>query len=189
MFGITQRVPQHSEAATTTHAHACCHFLCYSLSVRDWCAHLRNALAAFERARIWQLGLGDGVDPFQFHGRTGAGERDRRVVENSAMATASSLRLAGGARRCAWLHNRFWSSGAGRIVATRVANALELSTHASRTAVRCVFPDSTCADNGDGPDAAGVDGRSNVAANQFWARRGGCFSSALGRVAFFLRWK
>ena len=150
--------------------HAYCYFLCHSLSVRDWCAHIRNALAAAQRPRIWQLGLGGGVDPFQFHGRPGARERDRRIIENSAMATATSLRLAGGARCSAWLHNRFWSSGAGRIVATCVANALELSAHASRTAVRCVFPDSTCADNGDGPDAAGVDRRSNVAANQFWAR-------------------
>jgi hypothetical protein len=100
----------------------------------------------------------------------GARERDRRMIENSTMAAASSLCLAGGARRPAWLHDRFWSSGAGRIVATSVANALELSAHASRPAVRRVFPNSTYADNGDGPDAAGVDRRSNVAANQFWTR-------------------
>src|SRR6266545_4629886 len=87
-----------------------------------------------------------------------------------AVATASFLCLAGGARRSAWLHNRFWSSGAGRIVAARVANALELSAHASWAAVRRVFPNSTYADNCDGPDAPGVDRRSNVAANQFWAR-------------------
>src|SRR4029450_3574159 len=84
------------------------------------------------------------------------------------MATASSLRLAGGASRSAWLHNRFWSSGAGRIVATGVANALELSAHPPRTAVHCVFPNSACADNSHGPDAAGVDRGSNVAANEFW---------------------
>jgi hypothetical protein len=81
------------------------------------------------------------------------------------MATASSLRFAGGARCCAWLHNRFWSSGARRIVATRVAVALELPAHASRTAIRYIFPDSTCADNGDGPDAAGADRRFNIARN------------------------
>src|SRR5215470_14626947 len=86
------------------------------------------------------------------------------------MATASSLRLAGGAGCSAWLHNRFWSSGARRTVATCVAVALELPAHASRTAIRYIFPDSTCADNGDGPDAAGVDRGSNVAANEFWAR-------------------
>ena len=64
--------------------------------------------------------------------------------------------------------NRFWSSGAGRIVATSVASSVELSARASWTAIRCVFPNSTCADNGDGSDAAGVDRRSDVAANQFW---------------------
>src|ERR1043166_3186640 len=86
------------------------------------------------------------------------------------MATAPSLRLAGGARRSVWLHNRFWSSRARRIVATHVADALELSARASRTAIHCLFPDFTCANNGDGPDASGVDRRSNVAANHFWAR-------------------
>src|SRR4030095_6154550 len=122
------------------------------------------------RAGIRQLRLGGGVDPFQFHGWPGTRECDRCIIENSPMATASSLRFAGGTRRFVWLHNRFWSSGARRIVATRLANALELSTHASRIAVHCVFPDSTCADNDDGPDAAGADRRPNVAANQFWAR-------------------
>src|SRR5215831_16794417 len=86
------------------------------------------------------------------------------------MATALFLRSAGGARRSAWLHNRFWSSSAGRITATRVANALELSAHASRTAVHFVLPDSTFADNGDGPHAADFYGRSNIATNKFWAR-------------------
>jgi hypothetical protein len=105
-----------------------------------------------------------------FMGGAGPRERDRRNIENSAMATAPSLRVAGGARRSAWLHNCFWSSGARRIVATCVAAALELSARASRTSICCVFPDSTCADNGDGPDAGGVDRRSNVAANQFWPR-------------------
>ena len=32
-----------------------------------------------------------------FYGRAGPGERDRRNIENSAMATAPSLRVAGGA--------------------------------------------------------------------------------------------
>src|SRR4029077_8999687 len=131
-----------------------------------WCTHIRNSLAEVKRARIRQLGLGGGVNPFEFHGWPCARERDRRIIENSAMATAPSIRVAGGARRSAWLHDRFWSSSARRIVATPVANALELSTHASRTAIRGLFPDSTPADNGDGPDAAGVDRRSNVTANQ-----------------------
>jgi hypothetical protein len=54
-------------------------------------------LAAAKRPGIRQLGLGGGVDPFQFYGRAGPGERDRRNIENSAMATAPSLRVAGGA--------------------------------------------------------------------------------------------
>jgi hypothetical protein len=56
----------------------------------------------FKRPCLWQLGLGDSVDPVQFHGRPGARECDRRVIENSTMAAASSLCLAGGARRSAW---------------------------------------------------------------------------------------
>src|SRR4029453_14170539 len=98
-----------------------------------------------------------GLDPVQFHGGAGTRERDRRVIENSAMATASSLCLAGGARRSAWLHNHFWSSAAGRIVATGVANALELSAYPPRTAVHGVVPDPTRADNSHGVDASGVD--------------------------------
>src|SRR5262249_4644783 len=105
-----------------------------------------------------------------FHGRLGARQRDRRIVENSAMATTASVRFAGGARRSAWLHNRFRSSSARRVVATRVAIALELPAHASRTSVHYVFPDSACADNGHGVDAPGVDRRPNAATNKFWAR-------------------
>ena len=70
------------------------------------------------------------------------------------MATASSLRFAGGARRSVWLHNRFWSSGAGRIVATRVANALELSADVAGAAVRGFLPDVARANDSHGFDTA-----------------------------------
>ena len=73
------------------------------------------------------------------------------------MATAPSLRLAGGARRSVWLHNRFWSAGAWRIDAAHVANAVELSANSPRAAVYRVVPDLVGADNGDGLDASGVD--------------------------------
>src|SRR5438477_9142158 len=127
-------------------------------------------MVAVERLGIRQLDLGCGTDSLQFHGGSGFGKRPRCVIENSAMAAASPLCLAGGAGCSLWLHNRFWSSGAGRIVATRVASSVELSARASWTAIRCVFPNSTYADNGDGSDVARVDRRSDVAANQFWAR-------------------
>src|SRR5262249_60272056 len=106
----------------------------------------------------------------QFHGGPGARECDRRIIENSAMATASSLCLAGGARRSAWLHNRFWSPVAGRIIATAVANALELPAGSPRTTIYCFLPNSPCADNSHGIDASRIDRRSNLAANRFWAR-------------------
>jgi hypothetical protein len=95
---------------------------------------------------------------------------DRCIIENSPMATAPSLRFAEGTRRSAWLHNRFWPSRAWRIDAPRVANAVELSANPPWATVHCVLPDSTCANNGYGTDASGVDRRFNVAANQFWPR-------------------
>jgi hypothetical protein len=100
------------------------------------------------------------------------------------MAIASSLRGAGGVRRSAWLHNRFWSSGARRLDATSLANALELSAHASRTSVHCVVPNSACANNGYGTDAPVVDRRPNAAADEFWARDWLSYgSNTLGAVA------
>ena len=160
-------------------------FLCHSLSVRDWRAHIRNALVAAQRPRIWQLGLGGGVDPFQFHGRPGAGKRDRRVIENSAMAAAiiftpcwrcSSL--------CLVAQSFLVFRLLGELLRPRVANALELSARASWTAVRCVFPDSADADNGDGPDAAGVDRRSMLRQTNFGRAIGFLYgSNTLGAVA------
>jgi len=141
-------------------------------------------LAAVKRAGIRQLGLGGGVDPFQFYEWPGAWKRDRCIIENSTIAIASSLRGAGGVRRSAWLHNRFWSSGARRLNASSLANALELAAHASRTSVHCVVPNSACANNGHGVDAPVVDRRPNAAANEFWARDWLSYgSNTLGAVA------
>ena len=70
------------------------------------------------------------------------------------MATDSFLRSARTSRGTIWLHNCFCSSGAGRVVATDLANAVELSTCAVGTAVRCVIFDSAGADNSHGFDVA-----------------------------------
>ena len=59
----------------------------------DWRADFRNAVVAIERAGIWQFGLGCGVDSLQFHGRPGAGKRDRCIIENSAVASTSFYAL------------------------------------------------------------------------------------------------
>ena len=73
------------------------------------------------------------------------------------MATASSLRCVGAARRSVWLHNRFWSSAAGRIDAARMANAVELSAGAAGIEVYHIVPHPAGADNGDGLNTAGID--------------------------------
>jgi hypothetical protein len=127
-------------------------------------------VVATQRAGVWQLDLGRSADSLQFHGGSGVGKRTGCIDENPALAASAFLCCAGAPRRIVWLHNRFWSSGAGRIIATRMANALELSARASRIAVHCLFPDSTCADNGDGVDASSSDRGPNVAANEFWTR-------------------
>ena len=85
-------------------------------------------MAATQWLGLWQLDLGRSADPLQFHGGSGAGERNRRIIENSTMATAFTfMPLLEVLVASLWLHDRFWSSGAGRIVATRVASSVELS--------------------------------------------------------------
>src|SRR5205085_6421791 len=101
--------------------------LCCLISVRHWRVDFRNSVVAIERPCIRQLSLGYGVDPLQFHGGPGDRERDRRIIENSAMATAVFVRCAGGARRIVWVHGCVWPSSAWRVDAPRVANTLELS--------------------------------------------------------------
>src|SRR6266478_2403555 len=127
----------------------------YFISVWHWRADFQNPVVAIERAGIWQLSLGCGVDSLQFHGGPRVGKRARRVSENSAMATALFVRCAGGPRRVLRVHDCFWPSNAWRLDATRVANTLELSAGSPRTAIRRVFPDPAGADDSDGFDLAG----------------------------------
>ena len=79
-------------------------------------------MAAVERPRLWQLGMGGGVNSLQFYGRFGAGKRRCGVVEDSAMETATSLRGPGNSRRLLWLHDRVRSSFAWRVAAAALAN-------------------------------------------------------------------
>src|ERR1700682_2166300 len=111
--------------------------------------------------------MGRGPDSFQFYGGFGAGKRDCGVLENASLAAFTSLRWAGSGGGMLWLHNRFCSAAAGRLDAARLASAVEPSLGASRSAFCAVVFDSVGAHNGDGPDAARVDGGSGVAANQF----------------------
>src|SRR5213592_3063676 len=117
-----------------------CDSVRYSLSVRHWRADFRNSVVTVERPSIWQLSLGCGVDSLQFHGGPGLGKRARRILENSAMASAPFIRCVGGLRRILWVHDCFWPPSAWRVDAARMANALELSADAARAAIHCVFP-------------------------------------------------
>ena len=114
-------------------------------------------MVAIERAGIWQLSLGCGVDSLQFHGGLGVRKCARRIVENSAVASASFVRCVGGPRRILWGH------------ATRVANTLELSADSPRTAIHRVIPGAARAYDSDGFDVAGFNRRPSFATSEFWA--------------------
>src|SRR6266496_3628668 len=144
-------------ATTPAHSNARRNPLCCPVSFRHWRANFRNSVVALERAGIWQLSLGCGIDSLKFHGGPGVGKRARRILEDSALATTAFLCCARGACRILWLHNCFWSAGAWRIDAPCVADAVELSADAPRTAIHCVFPNPARADNSDGFDAASTD--------------------------------
>ena len=129
------------------------------------------------------------LDPFQLYGGSGAGERHRGIVESSAMAAAPFVRGAGTGRRIAGLHNRFRASFVGRMDAARLANALELSANAHRTAFCAVVPDPAHAHNSHGSDATSTNGRSHSAARKFragdrfplWREHIGCGGRGCGR--------
>src|SRR6266496_1204849 len=144
--------------------------LCCPVSFRHWRAHFRNSVVAIERAGIWQLSLGCGVDSLLFHGGTGVRKCARRIVENSSMASAAFIRGAGGPRRVVWMHDCFCSSCAWRIDAACVANALELSADSVGAAFCHFIPDSARANDSDGFNAAGDDRRPGVATNDLWTR-------------------
>src|SRR6266516_3355940 len=54
-------------AACTFSARARCDCLTRSLSLWQQRAALRNSLAEAKRSRVWQFGLGSGIDSFEFH--------------------------------------------------------------------------------------------------------------------------
>ncbi len=87
-------------AACTFSARARCDCLTRSLSLWQQRAALRNSLAEAKRSRVWQIGLGSGIDSFEFHDRARAGKRNRRIVDAGSrqVRTARSCR----ALRCAW---------------------------------------------------------------------------------------
>src|SRR6184192_693197 len=89
-------------------------------------------------------------------------------VGNSVWAVAS-LRGTGAGRSLLWLHNCLRPSASGRVDAARLANAMELSADAHWIAFCPVIPYSVDTDNGDGPDTAGIGGRSDFAARKFRA--------------------
>src|SRR5436305_710671 len=66
-------------------------------------------------------------------------------------------------------HNCLRPSASGRVDAARLANAVELSADAHWIAFCPVIPYSVDTDNGDGPDTAGIGGRSDFAARKFRA--------------------
>ena len=127
-------------------------------------------MVAIERTGVWQFGVGCGIDSLQLHGRSGAGKRDRCIIENSPVATALFVRCAGDPRRIFRLHNCFWFAAARQFVASAVADALGTSANAAWTSFCSLVPHPARADNSDGLDPA-VDNRgSSLAANQLWAR-------------------
>src|SRR5207244_8865950 len=136
-----------------------------SFSLWRWRIDFRNSVVAIERAGIWQLSLGCGVDSLQFHGGLGARKCARRILENSAMASAPFVRCVGGPRRILWVHDCFWPSSAWRVDAARMANALELSADAARTAIHRVFPGAAGADDSNGLDLTGDSPGSSAAAS------------------------
>jgi len=172
-------------------------FCLHSLSVRIG-ALIFETLWLRLSGLAFGIGLGGGVDPFQFHGGLAIGTRCRSI-ENSGDGGASSLRLAGGAGCFAWLHNRFVVFGARRLFAT-VWSLLWNYQPAFRIAVHCLFPNSIVTTTAMGLTLPVLIGRSNVAANQFLPRDwfsvwlntlgavvGGCFSVKVissGRLVF-----
>src|SRR5439155_584255 len=140
-----------------------CDFSRYSLSVGNRLAHFRDVVAPTERFKLWKFGLGRCIDSFQLYGGSGVGQCHRSIVEISAVAAVASLRCTGARRGLLWLHNCLRPSASGRVDAARLANAVELSADAHWIAFCPVIPYSVDTDNGDGPDTAGIGGRSDFA--------------------------
>src|SRR6266498_826231 len=166
--------------ARSPSGHACCDSLGHSFPVWNWRAHFRNALAAVERPGIWELGVVRCPDSFQLSGGSGVGQRHRSIVESSAVAAVASLRRTGTGRGIIWLHDCLWSAAARGMAEACLANAVGLSAGAHWIAFFPIIPDPVDTDNGDGPDTAGIGGRSDSAPRKF--RAGDRFSLWLEHI-------